>query len=60
MRLGEHEEVEIQVVPDKEPLSEGLHLLFGAEAADFRKEDAKLVVGDWFSWFLELLLLQML
>ncbi len=56
VRLGEHEEVEVQVVLDEEPLSEGLHLLSRAEAADVREEDAKSVVGGWFSWFLELLL----
>ena len=60
MRLGEHEEVEVQVVPDKEPLSKGLHLLSGAEAVDVRKEDAKGVAGGWSGWFLELVLLQML
>ena len=60
MRLGEQEEVEAQVVPDEEPISEGLHLLSGAEAADVRKEDAKGVAGGWSGWFLELVLLQML
>ena len=60
MRLGEHEEVEVQVVPDEEPLSKGLHLLSGAEAADVRKEDAKGAACGWCGWFLDLVMLQML
>ena len=60
MRLGEHEEVEVQVVPDEKPLSKGLHLLSGAEAADVRKEDAKGAACGWCGWFLDLVMLQML